>query len=63
MLTEVDGCLCRLAYWFLWSVLYGAIIDTIFGNTVPSGSLGTILFILWIVLGRYVQTKVHPWLK
>jgi hypothetical protein len=63
MLTEVDGCLCGLAYWFLWSVLYGAIIDTIFGNTGVNRSLGTILFILWIVLGRYVQTKVHPWLK
>lgn len=67
LFTEVDGCLCGLAYWFLWFLLYCAIIATIFGDLGVTTSLGTILFILvsilGIPLGRYVQKKDHSWLK
>ncbi len=67
MLTEVDDCLCGLAYWCLWFLLYYVILAAIFNGLVPGPTLGTILsivsFILGIVLGRYVQKKVYPWLK
>ncbi len=67
LFREVDGCICGIAFWFLWFLLYYVILAAIFNGLVPGPTLGTILsivsFILGIVLGRYVQTKVQPWLK
>lgn len=67
-LTEVVGSgICGIAFWCLWFLLYYVILAAIFNGLVPGPTLGTILsivsFILGIVLGRYVQKKVYPWLK
>ncbi|WP_449416261.1 hypothetical protein [Phormidium nigroviride] len=67
LFTEVDDCLCGLAYWFLWFLLCCVIISTIDTALAISASLQPILLILvfipGIVLGRYLQKKIHPLLR
>ena len=60
LFREVDGCICAIAFWVLWLSLLSSIL-ALFGST--NERLLVIVFILGIPLGRYVQKKVHPWLK
>ncbi|WP_293348794.1 MULTISPECIES: hypothetical protein [unclassified Microcoleus] len=61
LFREVDGCICGIAFWILWFCLLSMVFFAVFGNT--NQEFVVIFFILGIPLGRYVQKKVHPWLK